>query len=80
MRGYGERAVRRFEGGRHHRCSQLFEGGREWAILRDGVMGAPAEDRTIMLNALRGLTRAFSDVTAERNSARRDAQRKAKAE
>ncbi len=43
-------------------------------------MGAPAEDRTIMLNALRGLTRAFSDVTAERNSARRDAQRKAKAE
>lgn len=32
-------------------------------------MGAPAEDRTIMLNALRGLTRAFSDVTAERNSA-----------
>lgn len=46
----------------------------------DGVMGAPAEDRTIMLNALRGLTRAFSDVTAERNSARRDAQRKAKAE
>ena len=48
--------------------------------LRDGVMGAPAEDRTIMLNALRGLTRAFSDVTAERNSARRDAQRKAKAE
>lgn len=61
-------------------ASQLFEGGREWAILRDGVMGAPAEDRTIMLNALRGLTRAFSDVTAERNSARRDAQRKAKAE
>lgn len=60
-------------------ASQLFEGGREWAILRDGVMGAPAEDRTIMLNALRGLTRAFSDVTAERNSARRDAQRKAKA-
>ncbi len=61
-------------------ASQLFEGGREWAILRDGVMGAPAGDRTIMLNALRGLTRAFSDVTAERNSARRDAQRKAKAE
>lgn len=61
-------------------ASQLFEGGREWAILRDGVMGAPAEDRTIMLNALRGLTRAFSDVTAERNSARRNAQRKAKAE
>lgn len=61
-------------------ASQLFEGGREWAILRDGVMGAPAEDRTIMLNALRGLTRAFSDVTAERNGARRDAQRKAKAE
>lgn len=61
-------------------ASQLFEGGREWAILRDGVMGAPAEDRTIMLNALRGLTRAFSDVTAERNSVRRDAQRKAKAE
>lgn len=61
-------------------ASQLFEGGREWAILRDGVMGAPAEDRTIMLNALRGLTRAFSDVAAERNSARRDAQRKAKAE
>lgn len=61
-------------------ASQLFEGGREWAILRDGVMGAPVEDRTIMLNALRGLTRAFSDVTAERNSARRDAQRKAKAE
>ena len=61
-------------------ASQLFEGGREWAILRDGVMGTPAEDRTIMLNALRGLTRAFSDVTAERNSARRDAQRKAKAE
>lgn len=61
-------------------ASQLFEGGREWAILRDGVMGAPAEDRTIMLNALRGLTRAFSDVTAERNSARRDARRKAKAE
>lgn len=61
-------------------ASQLFEGGREWAILRDGVMGAPAEDRTIMLNALRGLTRAFSDVTAERNSARRDAQRKAKTE
>lgn len=61
-------------------ASQLLEGGREWAILRDGVMGAPAEDRTIMLNALRGLTRAFSDVTAERNSARRDAQRKAKAE
>ena len=61
-------------------ASQLFEGGREWAILRDGVMGAPAEDRTIMLNALRGLTRAFSDVTAARNSARRDAQRKAKAE
>ena len=29
---------------------------------------------------IRGLTRAFSDVTAERNSARRDAQRKAKAE
>lgn len=48
-------------------ASQLFEGGREWAILRDGVMGTPAEDRTIMLNALRGLTRAFSDVTAERN-------------
>lgn len=23
-------------------ASQLFEGGREWAILRDGVMGAPA--------------------------------------
>lgn len=61
-------------------ASQLFEGGREWAILRDGVMGAPAGDRTIMLNALRGLTRAFSDVTAERNSARRNAQRKAKAE
>lgn len=80
MRGYGERAVRRFEGGGITDASQLFEGGREWAILRDGVMGAPAEDRTIMLNALRGLTRAFSDVTAERNSARRDAQRKAKAE
>ncbi|WP_288219504.1 Mbeg1-like protein [uncultured Adlercreutzia sp.] len=59
-------------------ASQLFEGGREWAILRDGVMGAPAEDRTIMLNALRGLTRAFSDVTAERNSARRAEQRRAK--
>lgn len=51
--------------------AQLFEGGREWAILRDGVMGAPTGDRTIMLNALRGLTRAFSDVTAERNNARR---------
>lgn len=59
-------------------ASQLFEGGREWAILRDGVMGTPAEDRTIMLNALRGLTRAFSDVTAERNSARRAEQRRAK--
>ncbi|MFR7403937.1 MAG: Mbeg1-like protein [Coriobacteriaceae bacterium] len=59
-------------------ASQLFEGGREWAILRDGVMGTPAEDRTIMLNALRGLTRAFSDVTAEPNSARRAEQRRAK--
>lgn len=59
-------------------ASQLFEGGREWAILRDGVMGAPAEDRTIMLNALRGLTRAFSDVIAERNSTRRAEQRRAK--
>lgn len=59
-------------------AAQIFEGGREWAILRDGVMRAPAEDRTTMLNALRGLTRAFSDVTAERNHAHRDAQRKAK--
>ncbi len=59
-------------------AAQIFEGGREWAILRDGVMRAPAEGRTTMLNALRGLTRAFSDVTAERNHAHRDAQRKAK--
>lgn len=43
----------------------------EWAILRDGVMKAPVADRTTMLNALRGLTRAFSDVTAARNNARR---------
>ncbi len=52
-------------------AAQLFAGGREWAILRDGVMRAPMADRTTMLNALRGLTRAFSDVTAARNSARR---------
>lgn len=52
-------------------ASQIFEGGREWAILRDGVMKAPMADRTTMLNALRGLTRAFSDATAELNSARR---------
>ena len=52
-------------------AAQLFEGGREWAILRDGVMKAPVADRTTMLNALRGLTRAFSDVTAARNNARR---------
>lgn len=52
-------------------AAQLFAGGREWAILRDGVMRAPMADRTTMLNALRGLTRAFSDVTASRNNARR---------
>ena len=52
-------------------AAQLFAGGREWAILRDGVMRAPMADRTTMLNALRGLTRAFSDVTAARNNARR---------
>ena len=52
-------------------AAQLFAGGREWAILRDGVMRAPVSDRTTMLNALRGLTRAFSDVTAARNNARR---------
>lgn len=52
-------------------AAQLFAGGREWAILRDGVMRAPMADRTTMLNALRGLTRAFSDVTAARNHARR---------
>ncbi|MEY8460180.1 Mbeg1-like protein [Eggerthellaceae bacterium 24-137] len=52
-------------------AAQLFEGGREWAILRDGVMKAPMQDRTAMLEALRGITRAFSDVTAERNNARR---------
>lgn len=52
-------------------AAQLFEGGREWAILRDGVMKAPTQDRTAMLEALRGITRAFSDVTAERNNARR---------
>ena len=52
-------------------AAQLFGGGREWAILRDGVMRAPVSDRTTMLNALRGLTRAFSDVTAARNHARR---------
>lgn len=52
-------------------AAQLFEGGREWAILRDGVMRAPMADRSTMLGALRGLTRAFSDVTAERNNARR---------
>lgn len=52
-------------------AAQLFAGGREWAILRDGVMKAPMQDRTAMLEALRGITRAFSDVTAERNSARR---------
>lgn len=56
-------------------AAQLFAGGREWAILRDGVMGAPAADRTVMLNALRGLTRAFSDVTAARNNARRAGKR-----
>lgn len=61
-------------------ASQIFEGGREWAILRDGVMRAPVEDRAIMLNALRGITRAFSDVTAERNRARRAEQRRAKGE
>lgn len=47
----------------------------DFARRRDGNA---AEDRTIMLNALRGLTRAFSDVTAERNSARRAEQRRAK--
>lgn len=52
-------------------AAQLFAGGREWAILRDGVMRAPMQDRTAMLEALRGITRAFSDVTAERNNARR---------
>ncbi|MEC4273802.1 Mbeg1-like protein [Adlercreutzia sp. R25] len=52
-------------------AAQLFEGGHEWAILRDGVMRAPMQDRTAMLEALRGITRAFSDVTAERNNARR---------
>lgn len=52
-------------------AAQLFAGGREWAILRDGVMRAPMDDRTTMLNALRGLTRAFSDATVARNSARR---------
>lgn len=57
-------------------AAQLFEGGREWAILRDGVMKAPVADRTTMLNALRGLTRAFSDVTAARNNARRAGQKK----
>ncbi|MEC4185141.1 Mbeg1-like protein [Adlercreutzia sp. R21] len=59
-------------------AAQLFEGGHEWAILRDGVMRAPMQDRTAMLEALRGITRAFSDVTAERNNARRDAHRKPK--
>lgn len=57
-------------------AAQLFEGGREWVILRDGVMKAPVADRTTMLNALRGLTRAFSDVTAARNNARRAGQKK----
>lgn len=56
-------------------AAQLFAGGREWAILRDGVMGTPMADRTVMLNALRGLTRAFSDVTAARNGARRTGKR-----
>lgn len=52
-------------------AAQLFEGGREAALVRDGMMKMDGADRAVMLRALSGLARAFHEVTVERNNVRR---------
>lgn len=52
-------------------AAQLFEGGREAALVRDGMMKMDGTDRAVMLRALSGLARAFHEVTVEWNNARR---------
>lgn len=60
-------------------AAQLFEGGREVALVRDGMLKMDGIDRAVMLRAVSGLARAFHEVAAERNEARRQENRAAKA-
>lgn len=60
-------------------AAQLFEGGREVALVRDGMLKMDGTDRAVMLRAVGGLARAFHEVSVERNEARRQEGRTAKA-
>lgn len=60
-------------------AAQLFEGGREVALVRDGMLKMDGADRAVMLRAVGGLARAFHEVSVERNEARRQEGRTAKA-
>lgn len=59
-------------------AAQLFEGGREVALVRDGMLKMDGTDRAVMLRAVGGLARAFHEVSVERNEARRQEGRAAK--
>lgn len=60
-------------------AAQLFEGGREVTLVRDGMLKMDGADRAVMLRAVSGLARAFHEVTVERNEARRQENRAVKA-
>lgn len=60
-------------------AAQLFEGGREVALVRDGMLKMDGTDRAVMLRAVGGLARAFHEVSVERSEARRQENRAAKA-